>query len=97
MPTFQKGNTVRLEVTFNDFDNTPTNPDAGTTKLTLYGASLDDELLSIPESGLTKDVGDGQFSYPLVLTWVGEATYEWYGEIAGRPAVARRVLSVAEV
>lgn len=93
---FQVGNSVRLSVTYRGYDGAAANPDVGTERLTMYGASLAELLWVVPAASIASD-GTGIRHFDWVPTTVGSYIYEWYGLIAGEPTIIRRLVAIVEV
>lgn len=90
---YQKGNTVRLEAQFYDWEDQPVDPTL--VKLIIYDYNhikLDE--ISIPPSNRL-DVGSYYYDY--VFSQAGVFVYEWYAEIDGKPSLRRNRFSVAQV
>ena len=93
---YQLGNSVRLSVTFKNYAGAATNPDAGTDRLTMYGATLSELLFTVVSASLAND-GVGIRHWDWVPTKVGTYTYEWYALLSGEPSIVRRQVQIVEV
>ena len=83
MNTYQYGNTIRLECIFRDFEGVKVDPSI--IKIIIY----DNRNQKIFEgTGIKRSVGEYYYDYT-TESKQDKITYEWYGEIDGKPSVRR--------
>lgn len=88
---FQVGNTVRLTCSFSDFEGKIVSPQI--VKIIIYDVLYKKlEEFSLDENG---KLADGRYYFDYVPIKSGRFYYEWYGEIAGNPAIKREFFEVS--
>lgn len=92
-PYYQKGNTVKLEVEFYDWDDNLVDPER--VQLKILDAQYNVIKTITPEQIGRIDVGKYQYYY--ITDTEGVLYYEWLGYIDNRPSLKRRSIVVKKV
>lgn len=93
IPYFQQGNTARFEGEFYDFTEQLVDP--ATVKFKVYDSQWTQVFeTTIGAEGRTET---GKYFFDYVCTPLGDLTFEWYGEINGKPSLYRGPFKIAKV
>ena len=93
MADYQKGNTVKFQGKFYDWEGNLTDPEI--VKFIMYDRNYTKLEETILDAGNKVEVG--VYELELVMDTLGYFVYEWYGEVGASPTLHRTGLNIVNV